>query len=695
MPRTGEPVSTAPGSTRDKVLDLHAAIVMGGIRVDVEPWSYYRSRNYAMFVNGVWKNNQYHPSDLNTMRMSHPINPGTTNNLSVAVVEVGDHEQFDEAWFVPGGWTKEEEAADSARFRVQWVAGYFVDEVNGENSLASVVLTGITRYGNCEPDNKFPLTRGRVWYTIEAIGGDRYVRLWANGSLISSGFRTGDGLVTFTENNGSGVTGTCILTYTADVIPNQAFLLIRWAEKYNLHYSTSALSYPRTPEMVIYDKGVSRYIALTPVLPAGAYNYALQAVGDDGTLQSPVPTPSDSPKTIKVPPIPITWGTPTGNAAALTLNWTTVEPGTSFTVYHSNPDEPVNIGQWSYPLPILRPLGANSATFPAITGYAPVDREPYWNSFVSSIDSIVIAVNTAYDAGYTGFVAILDTQESLGQTALQTLSNAVVVPTTEHAEQMAILFENLRQSALASADAPTTAYWQSAVYSAQSTFLNGMSLILDGNTQRYTFTDGSLPWSGTGVSDGDAGSNEAGGYLTQTSVKKLITPFVTNRKIRCICRSLRLSDSIQEVSDEVLTVELDSTGAIVLPRPNASNISNITASNLTVTFKVQAVTDDQVVAAYQLAVYYVAAPADLTYTSPAGTVVASSEITGVVSGDIVVVFPAPGYYIIGSKSITAGGVLSKETRETTIWVGTEQPAAPTGVSAEVIRDKPVEPVEDN
>ena len=695
MPRTGEPVSTAPGATSDKVLGMNAAIVMGGVRADVEPWSPYRARNYGMFVNGVWTSNAFIGSDTEQLRISHPIAPGSTTDVSIATIDVGDHEQFDESVYVPGGWVKEDESTDAARIRVQWAASYVIDEANGENSLTSVALTGITRFTNCEPDDKFPSTRGRVWYTIEAIGGDRIVRLFANRTLLCSGSRTGDGLVTLAENNNSGVSGTAILTYTADVVPDQAFIVCRWAASYNVHYSTSALSYPRTAEMVVYDRGVTQYVAITPVLAAGSYNYAIQAVGDDATKQTTPSTPSDSPKVVKSPPDPVVHGTPTGTASAITVHWTAGSPECRYMVYYSLVDEPVNLGQWGSPIPIMRPVGADSAILQPIANYAPLDRTTAWNTFVAGIDGVVDALNTAYDSAPTGFVTTIATQKAVALALLQTLSLSVSIPTIQHSERIAELFTALSGTASGFAEITDPTDYQEFLYPGMSTILNGLSMVVDGSTLRYTFTDGSMPWAGTVTADGTEGSNEAGGMLSGVSVKDLVTPLITNRIVRYIIRSTRLSDGIQETSDDVQEIELDSTGAIVSPRPNSCFISSMSAVDLTVTFNLQSRIDDQLAAAATMNVYYGVAPTSPTYITPAGSVAVSSEITGLITGSVTVVFPAPGYYVVAAKSITAGGTPSLFAKETTIWVGTEQPPGPTNIKADVIRAAPEKPVEDS
>lgn len=692
--RTGEPITAAPGRTSDKVLSLGAEIVMGGIRADLKPYPRYRARNYALFNNGTWVENVMVGAPDKSVRVAVPIPPGSTT-ASIAFVDSGDHEQFDETNYVPGGWIKEEESADAARLRVQWVAGYRVDEDTGEGSLASVVLTGISRFSNCEPDDRFPLTRGRVWYTIEQVGTTTFVRLWARGSLVASGSRTGDGLVTLAANNSSGLTGTALLTYSADVGPNTAFVTCRYAAAYYLHYSTSALSYPRTPEMTIYDKGVANYIVITPILPGGSYNYSVQALGDDGTLESPVSAPADSPKLIKSPPLPVTSLAATGTAAAITVTWVAGEGGCTYMVYSSLPDEPVNLGQWPLPSPILRPIGASSCVLAPVTGYAPLDRTTAWQTFYQGIDDVVANMNAAYTVGTVGFVTTLDTQSARANDFLRDLSDSVGIPTPQHDEQIAMAFDNLREAAVfaqAITDIPT---FQLSIYQAMSTFLCEMGIVVEGNTSRYIFDDGSLPWSGSGTSDGPEGSMEAGGGLVSgVSVKGLVTPLVTNRIVRVIVRCTRVADGLQEVNDEVLDIELDASGNVMLPRPNQSYITGISANNLTVTFSLMSKTDDQVVAASTLAVYYAAAPSSPTYVTPAGSAAVSSEVTGMVTADVPVTFPSAGYYVVASKALSAAGVQSSGAKESTIWVGTEQPAAATSVSANVIRSTPVEPVED-
>jgi len=668
---------------------------MGSIRADVQPVTNYRARNYALFTGGVWRNNEHIGSDTESVRIAVPIEPGATT-VSVAVVEVGDHEQFDEANYVPGGWIKEEESADAARVRIQWQAGYLVDEANGENSLTSVVFTGVSRFANCEPDEKFGLTRARIWYSIQTAGTTHIVRLWANNLLVASGSRIGDGLVAFAENNSSGLTGQAILTYSADIEPGTYFIVCRWPSAYNVHYSTSALAFPRTAEMTVFDKGVKNYIVITPILAAGSYNYAVQAVGDDTTLQTTPATPSDSPKLVKSPPAPVVLGAFSGNYAAITIAYANpVANGPcTFEVYSSLVDEPVNLEQWPLPIPIARPIGSSSVTLAPVANWQPLDRTTAWNTYWALIDGVVAAMNAAYDTGYTGFAATLAAQETIAHDGLTALSLATGVPTPEHDEAITQLFTQLSEAA-ALGSQTEVADFQAFVDNAFSSFMTGMSLTLEGTTGRYTYTDGSLPYSGTGTADGDAGSLLSDGQVSSTSVYDLVMPLVTNRWVRVIVRATRVSDGLTEVNDEVLEIELDASGDVVQPRPNQAFIESITVNGLAVTFKIQQRTDDQVVAAATMAVYSAAAPTSPTYVTPIVSGAAGTAITGLVTTTLSYTYPAPGYYVVAAKAISASGIQSGIAKQTTIFVGTEQPAAPTNIKAQVIRATPDEAEEDD
>jgi hypothetical protein len=72
---------------------------------------------------------------------------------------------------------------------------------------------------------------------------------------------------------------------------------------------------------------------------------------------------------IVTPPAAPTLAAPTGNAAATTINWATGEAGCTYTVYFSDIDTPINLGNFALPAPITTGVDATSQVLPAIVGY--------------------------------------------------------------------------------------------------------------------------------------------------------------------------------------------------------------------------------------------------------------------------------------------------------------------------------------
>jgi len=97
----------------------------------------------------------------------------------------------------------------SATFQT-WIGA--AQTINGDVStqLSSLVLADIAS------DNT---NRGIVYWELTNTGSTRKVDLFkdvAKASLVASGTRTGDGSITLTEQNSSGLSGSVTVTYTTD-----------------------------------------------------------------------------------------------------------------------------------------------------------------------------------------------------------------------------------------------------------------------------------------------------------------------------------------------------------------------------------------------------------------------------------------------------------------------------------------------
>ncbi len=134
-----------------------------------------------------------------------------------------------------------------------------------------------------------------------------YVYLQIGSLILASGSITGNGTVTLAAQNGSGLNGTVVLNYSADITEiGAAFIDARWAEKYNINIA-SVLNFPRTPELVVADPGLSnRLNGKVGPLTAGTYPFVVQAVTDTGIKGNNIAAQG----TIAVPGRPLPPGVP-------------------------------------------------------------------------------------------------------------------------------------------------------------------------------------------------------------------------------------------------------------------------------------------------------------------------------------------------------------------------------------------------
>lgn len=349
------------------ILSLKADLVgASSMRMRLIPHSQYQNKYLAPFPNGVYAGRNYWSDPHEPISEIFYLSPGTVANGSIFVEDAGDWAAF-ESGVVPVGMAEDNDAQNAKRLQYTWTAPVTITPIRGDSQISSVTVTGAKRGVNVFKTNK--PTRGKLHYQIiTADSGDYIVRWWCGTQLVAEGSRTGNGALTCSAVNDSGLTITCTLTYAADVAPGTAFIELRWPETYQIHYSTSALSFPRSPEATVSDKGEDDFVFLTDVLAAGTYNCNVLPVDDGGTVQA-ASFPTDLVRTINNPPAAPTITGITGNAAALTAAWSVGESGCTFTVYASPVNYPVNYGNYASPAPIATALNATSQVLAAVTGY--------------------------------------------------------------------------------------------------------------------------------------------------------------------------------------------------------------------------------------------------------------------------------------------------------------------------------------
>lgn len=107
-----------------------------------------------------------------------------------------------------------------------------VEANNDLDQLSSWSLTGIERFATGRPI-RGEKTKAKIDIQIENAGGTYTVILSCNGWRIASGSRVGNGIVTLTQENNSGVSGQVTIAFTAELDEtDEAYVVGRWAKSY-------------------------------------------------------------------------------------------------------------------------------------------------------------------------------------------------------------------------------------------------------------------------------------------------------------------------------------------------------------------------------------------------------------------------------------------------------------------------------
>lgn len=677
----GKPFTAAFGPTGAMIVSVKASEVAGALRAVVLVRPEYAERFFAVWVNEVLAGIEWCDEDAE-FTVALPPNYGA-NPGSFYIQDVGRFPSFEEGDAEYLNWHAQLEGATTSQNLVfEWTVEslYSVSTVFGDTQLSSITVTGALRGVNVEDVPNFP-TRGRLRYSLITVGTTRILRWWNGNTLVAEGSRTGDGAVSCTEIEGSGIIIAATITYTGVVDKNDAWLDVKWPALYQIHYSTSALSFPRTPEDEVLDNGGSKYGYAKYGLTPGTYNVNVVPVDDEGTPQSAPSTPADSPLTISTVPAKPTIQSISGSAAAgITFTFTNGEAGCTYTLYYSKKNEPINFGDLTGPTPVTTALNATTVTTAAIADTASVDRETAYNTLVSAWDSAISTANTAFDgvASVTNtFNTSFATLSTAILSALDTFIGSVGYPLIEKRQQISDNAASV-QAFLDAAQATTLetlTEWKTQAGTYYGTFLRYLGGVLDGNPDSWTLPNGALAGSllgaeTTGTSeDGALGDNTD----TQSPIRDVIQPFVKAAKFYAVIRATK--SSVEEKNGDVYEFELDNSGAIVATRPNKAQIEAVSIDGLDVTVTGGIFEDDAAAPADELELYIytgsisIGSPNEVA-TLPTGT-----------RGYKTVTFPAvtvggAGWYKIAVFGLSADGGRSLLYDEQYVQIDT---AAPSGV----------------
>jgi hypothetical protein len=617
--------------------------------------------------------------------LSYGLTPGTTVG-SFWLEDAGDWADF-EPGKIPNGWVVEDEERSARRIKFNWTAPYSITTVAGDTQLSNIEIDGAKRHLNTATTER--KTRGRLTYSINSVGTTRIVRWWAGNRLVAEGSRTGNGAVTCSQINGSGLTVTCDLTYTGDLPPGTAFVEVRWPSKYQVHYSTGSLSFPRTPETEVEDQEADDYEFHTRVLSGGTYNCNVLTVDDTGNVQSGNFLVSKT-AVIRVAPTPPTITGVTGNAAALTVHWTPGEYNCEYWVFSSFPNEAINFGDYRYPRERFVDFNLTSCTLDPIEFYQPIDRSSYLQDVKDAFDDAMDDANAAFSAGEATFEDLFQDVIDDLKAAIQDYDEALDINLNDPRQYVQQAGQSVLDTASSIEGTGLTAdEWKDAMAAEYSRFLGLMGELLDHAPGRYVMPNAGL--SGGSATDAlGTGSNDEsvaayGIPEAEASLVELCDPVVLPARIWIVVRAQNL-DGVRELNHNAYMVEFDADGEVVGIRPNQAYIESWTASDgLTVSVTAAVFGEDEKAIATDVNLYVTAVGDTVDPETPQATDELSPQVFLRQTATLSYTVPDPGWFNVQVAAVSGDGVLSDLSKPVLIYVEDETPDQVQDFTITVIR----------
>jgi hypothetical protein len=678
------------GTTAAQILAVKGSSFGGGVRASVYVRPQYCERFFAVFANATYIGTFW--CDISgVFNLTLPPSIGTVSSLFIE--DVGMISGFDSDSLPYIAWhAKKQDALTANRLGLEWDNGnaYNLSTVQGDTQVTSITITGAVRGVNVEEVPDF-LSRGRLYYTLSYASGVGYFVRWWNGTkLVAEGFDASSGAtITCNEVNQSGISVACTFAYTSEVKLGTAWIDLKWAASYQIHYSTSALVFPRTPEDTVQDNGSQLYSYLSAALNPGVYNFNIVPVDDEGDVLGAPSTPADSPVTIRSVPTKPTITSVTGNAASgLTVNFSNGESGCTYKLYYNQPFAPINFGTFSAgPTPVgPSAVDATSLTTAAITGYTALDHTSAFNTCKTAFDSAVATANTAFNAG-PPFTTDFATLETAILAAIDALGTTLGFGFREIREQITAAADSTDQY-LQSISSLTGTEWLTQAGQYYGAFLRTLGSLLEDNPTRYYLPNGALAGS---VRGGETTGTSSDGQLGEEMVRIGTTlytaclPLVKPAVIRLIVRATK--SSVEELNGAVYDVELDNSGNIVSARPGKADIISKSISGLTLTVAAEIIEENVAASADYLDLYVYTGTislgsANASLTLP--TTGVNGQRRGTFSG---VTVGASGWYKVAVLARTASGVRSEKYDEQLVYISNDTPQQLASIKGYAVRSR--------
>lgn len=247
-------------------------------------------QNWIFWADGAFSA-VYRVGEDEPVSVSLPLNPSWSAHL-VYAFPLGCWENL------PGAATLDlirniVEVSLAVAIDAEWDAPIHVRQAyDDDDQLTLWTLTGLERFSNCNRVDGVP-SQARLEIVLATVAGVHTLTLYAGDQAVASGSRTGDGEITLTAENDSGLAGAVTLAYSNDLaVADAAYVVSAWAIEYTLAEGSNVLR-------VVQDNGYGNRFAshidsdaAGDALPSGTHSIKLKFKSDTNT-ESAYGTPVD------------------------------------------------------------------------------------------------------------------------------------------------------------------------------------------------------------------------------------------------------------------------------------------------------------------------------------------------------------------------------------------------------------------
>lgn len=276
----GAPLSVPLGGPDEMFATLELADFADGVRVRIKPHAGY-GQYVRLVIDGVAQGSPMYASESQPLQLIGMYESNESPHV-ISVVPQGDWASdtidpiYQQIAFMAGR---------SERIYASVTTSPEQFSYGDSGQLTGWALTGLRRFCNLDAVRYRPQW-GRLAVTLEDSGGTRTVTLYRGTVEMASGSRSGDGSITLTASNGSGIAGSVSVTYTGD-ITSGGYFVARFPKQLKAHHKSSSFGggdFPRTADGTIYDDGTSNifYYRSAKQGSAATYYVVVHQVDDAG-----------------------------------------------------------------------------------------------------------------------------------------------------------------------------------------------------------------------------------------------------------------------------------------------------------------------------------------------------------------------------------------------------------------------------